>query len=158
MARSHLFLMRHGPAEDVADSGRDFDRKLTTAGRARVERVAEALLHKGESPRVIVTSPLVRAKETAEIVAASCTLDEPILVRPELSPGGDGAALLRELANSGKRNVMLVGHEPDLSGLAELATSELSAGFEKAMVVGLAHEQSLFALRFILEPKTLAWR
>ena len=62
--------MRHGPAEDVAASGRDFDRALTGAGRARVVRVAEVLKREGEIPSTVWTSPLARARATAEIVAS----------------------------------------------------------------------------------------
>lgn len=68
--------MRHGPAEDHAASGRDFDRALTASGRERVRDVARALVEGGEAPLVILTSPLVRALQTAEIVAGVVQLAE----------------------------------------------------------------------------------
>ena len=64
-----LYVMRHGPAADDSPSGRDADRALTPAGRERVTLVAKALTEGGEEPFAILSSPLVRAVETAEIVA-----------------------------------------------------------------------------------------
>ena len=64
-----LYVMRHGPAEDDAPTGRDADRALTAAGRERVAAVAKALSEANESPFAILSSPLVRAMQTAEIVA-----------------------------------------------------------------------------------------
>ena len=62
-----VYVMRHGPAEDQSESGRDFDRKLTTSGRVRTELAAHEL-GRWERPKSIVTSPLCRTVETSEIV------------------------------------------------------------------------------------------
>jgi phosphohistidine phosphatase len=64
-----LYVVRHGPAEDAATSGADSDRALTAAGRERVRAVARALIEIDEVPRLVVSSPLVRAVQTGEIVA-----------------------------------------------------------------------------------------
>ena len=161
-----LYIMRHGPAEDRAASGRDFDRALTASGRDRVKDVARALLDGDEEPYVILSSPLVRALQTAEIVAASTKLGDRgglVEVRSALEPGGDTRALVKECLGGAAKRVMLVGHEPDLSDLAELlAGRRFPAGLQKAMVVGVAtHEkdpQTLpMRLRFILDPKSLEW-
>ena len=64
-----LYVMRHGPAEDHHAAG-DAARALTTSGRERVRQVAELLVTEGEAPKHIVSSPLVRALQTAEIVHA----------------------------------------------------------------------------------------
>lgn len=150
--------MRHGPAEDVAPSGRDFDRALTSSGRARVRMVADELVKRGEAPKLILSSPLVRALQTAEIVAAACEVDEPVVVRREIAPGGDMASLLREHLLGGSRRVMLVGHEPDMSGLVgELVA--FRGGMEKAMVVGVRlSDGSAPTMRFVYDPKTLVWK
>ncbi|MEI7894874.1 MAG: histidine phosphatase family protein, partial [Myxococcales bacterium] len=63
-----LYVMRHGPAEDTAPSGRDGDRTLTVSGRSRTDGVVSALIEKGEAPHAVLTSPLVRTVQTAEIV------------------------------------------------------------------------------------------
>jgi phosphohistidine phosphatase len=155
-----MYIMRHGPAEDDSPSGQDFDRALTSSGRERVARVAQELQRKGEGPRVILSSPLVRALQTAELVSYFCKPAEPVRVRREIAPGGDLRGLLYELMRSGQQGVMLVGHEPDLSSLvAGVLPEGFAEPFEKAMVVGLKAEpgQSI-ARRFVLEPRGLAWR
>lgn len=151
--------MRHGPAEDVAASGRDFDRALTNSGRERVRRVAEELQRRDEAPKLILTSPLVRALQTAEIVASVSPPLESLSVRREIAPGGDMADLLREQLALGARRVMVVGHEPDVSSLVAGFIPGWTAGFEKAMVVGLrlrAGEPT--ELRFFYDPKLSVWK
>jgi len=160
-----LYIMRHGPAEDHAPSGRDFDRKLTAAGRARTELVARELARREEQPKRIVSSPLARTIETAEVVIKALGLHFEPESREELAPGGNALALVRELAASGARRVMLVGHEPDVSRLTANLLPDWSHGFDKAMVVGLkveraglvatSSDEGLARLRFVVEPKQL---
>jgi phosphohistidine phosphatase len=155
-----LYVMRHGPAEDNAPTGIDADRALTGAGRERVRAVAKALVSADEAPLRIVTSPLVRAVQTAEIVAIVTKLgnrDGRVEVRREMAPGGDGAHLAFHLATAGAKRVMLVGHEPDLSKLVSTMLGSFTRPFEKAMVVCLhpVAERSRPTLRFVLDPKLL---
>jgi phosphohistidine phosphatase len=158
-----IYVMRHGPAEDHARSGRDFDRKLTSNGRERTELVAFELGKRSEEPKRIVSSPLARTLETAEVVIAALGLDLEPEPRDELAPGGNALALVRELVAEGARRVMLVGHEPDVSGLTANLLSDWSRGFDKAMVVGLKLDRERFTrepgpiaeLRFVIEPKRL---
>lgn len=178
-----LYVMRHGPAEDHSPTGRDADRALTPSGRDRVRSVARALEEKDEAPFTIVSSPLVRALQTAEIVAAVTKLDTRVQanaaargsgatgaveIRRELSPGGDAHELVFQLAREGRRRVMIVGHEPDLSMLVGRLVGRIpDEGMLKAMVVGVrltptgpGVEGSGFTSsgRFVLHPKTLAWQ
>jgi phosphohistidine phosphatase len=149
-----LYVMRHGPAEESAESGRDFDRALTASGRERVRGVAKALVDEGEAPLAIVTSPLVRSVQTAEIVAVVTKLEGDVETHHALAPGGEGAALARSLAAQQRKRVMFVGHEPDVSELvASLLGEAMRRPFEKAMVVGLAINDDKVKLRFVLEPK-----
>jgi phosphohistidine phosphatase len=156
-----LYVMRHGPAEDHARSGRDADRALTASGRDRVRDVARALVKNDEAPRAIVTSPLVRAVQTAEIVEAECRLDEPVSSRRELATGGESLGLVKEIFASGKKRTMVVGHEPELSALVWELTG-VRVEMQKAMVacVTLAADGtgSRGELRFVLDPKSLAFR
>lgn len=178
-----LYVMRHGPAEDDSVTGRDADRELTAAGRERVTLVAQALLDAGEAPYVILSSPLARALQTAEIVAgvthlARRTREDSkaqlggatggVEIRRELGMGTDKLALLAELVRAGRKRVMIVGHEPDLSTLVMslVGPALRSLGMAKAMVVGVkltsdpgvAGLEFRSTLRFILDPKTLAWQ
>jgi phosphohistidine phosphatase len=155
-----LYIMRHGPAEDRAKSGIDADRALTASGRLRVRSVAEALRDAGEEPRRILTSPLIRAAQTADIVALETKpSDRDGSVTPclELKPGGPSAQWVGELVSAGGRRVMIVGHEPDLSALVGMLTAApFDRPFDKAMVVGLhAGPDRCARVRFILDPKTL---
>ena len=123
-----LFILRHGIALDRASplASDDAARPLTPKGRKRLARIAEELLKLGYEFDWIVTSPLVRAAETAEIISASAASQKPkppVDVCNALSHGrspedvlADVLALLAK--NPERRSVMLVGHEPDLSALA----------------------------------------
>jgi phosphohistidine phosphatase len=160
-----LYVMRHGPAEDDSPTGRDADRALTGSGRERVRAVANALVRQGEAPLAILSSPLVRAVQTAEIVAALAKLEGPVEMRREMAPGGDAVALMGEIVTAKRKRVMVVGHEPDLSMLVErLVGRGPGAGMQKAMVVGVklspAHDGDakwVASPRFVLDPKSLAW-
>lgn len=156
--------MRHGPAEDQAPTGRDFDRKLTSSGRARTE-LAVHELGRWERPKRIVSSPLVRTIETSEIVIAALGLTYDFETREELAPGGQSLQLLGELAALGAKRLMLIGHEPDVSTLTALLLPSWSRSFDKSMIVGLKIDRASLAnrmkdaipatLRFVIDAKRL---
>jgi phosphohistidine phosphatase len=162
-----LYLVRHGPAESQSRTGRDFDRALTIDGRQRVHLVALELGKRGESPKRIISSPLRRTVETAEVVSTALGLDPSCSLSDDLAPCGDAAALVRRLLAERARRVMLVGHEPDMSSLASRLLPSFSRGFEKAMVLGLrvrpaqpdAEQADGWQVqgRFVLEPKERHW-
>jgi phosphohistidine phosphatase len=152
-----IYIMRHGPAEDVSATGRDADRALTPAGRDRVREVAHLLAREDEAPNVIFTSPLVRALQTAEIVAAVTKLEArggTVETTRDIAPGGDASSFVRHLVETKKKRAMLVGHEPDLSELVHKLTKR-QIEMLKAMVVGVSAEDSGMRLRFVLNPKSL---
>jgi phosphohistidine phosphatase len=150
-----LYIMRHGPAEDVSPTGRDADRALTPLGRDRVRDTARALLEADEAPHAILSSPLVRALQTAEIVAAVAKCGDVEIARA-IAPGGDGAGLVKELVDQKRKRAMLVGHEPDLSELVFRLTGR-HVEMLKGMVVGVSADEEGTRLRFILDPKSLVW-
>ena len=158
----NIAIMRHGIAEDTAASGRDFDRALTAKGRDHVRDVARALVSAGEAPTEIVTSPLVRARETA--AALLDVLGElPLEIARALEPGKDALGLVTSLFHEGRDNVVLIGHEPDLSDLVSCLVGFIPPqSMSKAMVVSVElradpTEGRGFASssRFVLDPKTL---
>jgi phosphohistidine phosphatase len=116
-AAYQLFILRHGIAADRESfAGDDAERPLTPKGRKRMARIAAELAKLGYDFDWIVTSPLIRAAETAEIVASSLKPGPPVDVCAALRPGGGLEDVLALLAkNPERRSVMLVGHEPDLS-------------------------------------------
>ena len=119
--------MRHGPAEDHADSGMDSDRALTASGRDRVRSVAKLLLELDEaaaSGRHQSARPrrANRRDRRPGDEARRSRGQRPGASRA-LARGEGGAALVAALASASSKRVMLVGHEPDLS---ELTASLLS--------------------------------
>jgi len=113
-----LYFLRHGRALSRAEWRGDDDlRPLTPEGEAAMEGEARALAALGLGLETIVTSPLVRARRTAELVATA--LDGVELLEDErLAPGFDVKKLRAVVADRGApRALMLVGHEPDFSAV-----------------------------------------
>ncbi len=111
-----LFFFRHGIAEPAHSGLRDWDRKLTPEGQAQLQRIGRAMQRMHVKPDLILTSPLVRAYQTAEVVAQA--LQRDARTAEELQPGCTFDDLQRLLRRYDAESVMLVGHQPDLSALA----------------------------------------
>jgi phosphohistidine phosphatase len=111
-----VHLLRHAHAGDAFEwIGDDDLRPLTRKGRGQAERLGRFLEGHGVRPDVIVTSPLVRARQTAEIVAEA--LDMTVKVDPRLGAGFGPQDLWALLDETGAREILLVGHDPDFSSL-----------------------------------------
>lgn len=124
-----LVLIRHARAEARALLKRDRTRALTVDGRRRMRKAARGLHALLPGLSLIATSPLTRARQTAELVAAACG-DIDITLLPALAPGDTPRAVLtwlrRQPANA---TLALVGHEPDLGRLAGWLLSSKLSGF-----------------------------
>jgi phosphohistidine phosphatase len=123
----NLFLLRHGIAVEPGTPGfsRDSERALTPKGERKVWQVADALLAMEISFDLILTSPYVRARQTAEIVADVIGAKKKLQYTEHLTPGGSPKRLV-DLINGGKpgpNNVLLAGHEPYMSELISLLIS-----------------------------------
>lgn len=111
-----LYFLRHGIAVDRARTGKDLDRPLTKSGRYRVSRIARAMAKLEIGVQEIITSPAVRALQTARLVARELHLEQELEVNPVLTHGFDLQGLERLLRLKQKlRAILLVGHEPDFS-------------------------------------------
>jgi phosphohistidine phosphatase len=116
-----LYLMRHGSAgKPVGDTfGQDFRRPLTAEGAEKVRKIGAGLKRLGVKPDWIVTSPLVRSLQTADILATILSPAFPVSTSDSLRPGCSAEGFVPHLADHPKRRkVLAVGHEPDLSQLA----------------------------------------
>ncbi|GFE57915.1 histidine phosphatase family protein [Geobacter sp. AOG1] len=114
-----LCLVRHGEAVERTPLLNDSWRYLTCAGRESFRKISVKAGKQGLAPDRILTSPLVRAVQTAEILAQVLTYDGPVEVTEELSPGFDLAGFRRIVGQRVDcRELVLVGHEPDLGILA----------------------------------------
>lgn len=115
-----LILVRHAIAEEP-DSARwpdDGLRPLTSIGAKKMKRNARGLAQLRYQPSKLITSPLVRAQETAEILRKELGVRRRVVVTQALAPGGGAAGLLHELARIPENGVVVaVGHEPSLSAL-----------------------------------------
>lgn len=122
-----LYLVRHGDAASRAEwTGDDAARPLTEQGRMEVGAAARGLAALNLKAEVILTSPRLRAEQTAHLIAEETRL--PVTTRETLGAGFDMAALASVLEEfAAARGVMLVGHEPDFSELAGM----LCAGEEE---------------------------
>jgi phosphohistidine phosphatase len=114
-----IVLVRHGAAEDARDQGSDAERELTDEGHARMKLTARGIAAMISRPSAIVTSPLVRSQQTARWVSRAWR------GRPEpdtadiLAPGADPVQLESFVRSLPGKRTVLIGHEPDLSILAE---------------------------------------
>lgn len=116
-----LYVIRHAVAEPLGKRNEfsDEQRALTEEGRSRMGETAKGLARLGVELDLILTSPLVRAVETAEIVASSFGLSKKEVKRTnELAPGASFEQLFTEIkAQVGAESLALVGHQPDLGRL-----------------------------------------
>lgn len=135
-----LFIVRHAVAEARDDKkyANDAERPLTAKGKRKMEDISQGLARLGIEPNWIISSPLERAKETAEVLAKELKYDGDLTLSETLAPGGSTTALLQMLAKRpDARNVILVGHEPDLSRLLGdliAASDGAGLGFRKGGV------------------------
>ena len=122
--RPELLLLRHGLAEERAGAADDGQRGLTPEGRERTARVIQRLVSLDLACDVVLSSPLVRARQTAEL-AVAWGLAPELELAAALAPLADPLPLLERWLGPlsprpGWRRLALVGHEPDLSTLAAL--------------------------------------
>jgi len=161
-----LYVLRHGIAvmRNDLDVHSDSERKLTPRGRRQLHQTAAALKKMGVRFDLIFSSPYLRAKQTAEIVAASLKLKKRLKFSEALAPDGSPKDLVREVSESSPApgSVLLVGHEPYLSSLISLLTTggtELAMDFKKGGLCKLETEALGFArcatLAWLLTPKQM---
>jgi phosphohistidine phosphatase len=116
-----LYILRHAAAEEAASGGDDGARKLTERSKEKMLGAAAGLRAMGLKLDAILTSPLARATETAELVAGAYDNTPPPQVLPALATGvaaADAVSALRAFAKLDE--VMIVGHEPQLTAIASI--------------------------------------
>lgn len=142
MATIELYIIRHGLAGQHGDYANDEERPLTGEGIHRTRKVAKRLYDLNIRFDLILTSPLARARQTAEILQTyklSSQLEESRM----LAPGGDLSvwlSWLQQWRQTGSTCLVIVGHEPDLSEWTETLVwgeSRHNLILKKAGVIGL---------------------
>ena len=130
--------MRHGIAEDASPGTRDEDRKLTDEGREKLRSTLRLAAQMGVKPGVILTSPLVRAVETAEIAAKALGYDGDLVRTNVLVPDAQPRNVWSEIRNfRNEDQLLLASHNPLCASLAGylLGTPELSVAFRKGALL-----------------------
>ena len=160
---NELYLLRHGIAVDPGSSGMPDDaRPLTEKGVKRMRQIASGLCALDLDLERIVTSPLPRARETAEIVALALGANDRLEISKILQTGSDALAVERWLRDRAEERMMLVGHNPTLSELVSLLVvgarmspiCELKKGGIAALQ-RVAGPVGLFELSWLATPRLL---
>ena len=156
-----LYLIRHGVAEERGEAWPDdTKRPLTQEGMAKLRKAARALDRLDVALDVIVSSPLVRTRQTAEIIAGGLDPHPHVVTVDSLAPGGSIASVMADLEKQARRSrVAVVGHEPGLGELAgRLIGSRHPMPFKKGAIARIDVEglpSGPGDLRWFLTPRLL---
>ncbi len=154
-----LLILRHGKAEDW-HSGGDFSRALVEKGYAQSRAAAAAVQAAGILPEIVLTSPLVRARQTAETFCQTAQLPDPVVMDWIACGMSPGRALKELAAFRDRKRVAIVGHEPDLSELIAscLGATPGSIEVKKGAIACLRMDppSPSGGLSFLLPPKLIA--
>jgi len=158
-----LYLVRHAVAEEIGttECEDDSQRPLTEKGREKMRRIAEGLKEIGVQPDLIVSSPYVRASQTASILAKELKYKEEIYYSDFLVPMGEPSDIIGEIAEKySVEELLLVGHEPNLSSLASVLLAgnpDIFTNFKKGGVCCLSvddlHYDRKAVLEWLITPK-----
>ena len=134
-----LLLIRHAKTEERSTSGRDFDRMLTKRGRDNAQQLAFELLAMNYQPDVCLSSSAKRARETTTILSGSLQLPEYAVVYRDDLYLADESLMLSQINALDDRvqQLMLVGHNPGISGLAHYFNQSLIAPLPTCGAVSL---------------------
>lgn len=155
----NLYFLRHGEAADAGVwAGDDFARPLTERGRERMALEAQAIKRLDLGLDRIVTSPLVRARQTAAIVADALEMRDRLVENVSLGTRFGLEELMDVLrAHPAARSLMLVGHEPSLSAVIGGLVGGAAIDFKKGSLarVGLSGTSELKGRLLWLAPPRL---
>jgi phosphohistidine phosphatase len=155
-----IYVFRHGIAADALAGQSDADRALTEAGRKKTAEVVRTARHAGADPSLIVSSPYLRAIQTARIAADEFGYRGEVLSTETLFPHGTPEDVWSELRDyRDERAVLLAGHEPLLGRLVAwlLGVPALRVDMKKAAMVRIDVESfgvvPQGTLRWMITPK-----
>lgn len=147
-----LYLLRHGKADWPEWNKPDDDRPLTREGKHEMRRIAQFLRDLNVAPSVILSSPLPRAWQTAELAANALGLE--LREQPTLRPGFTPTKLRALLKHAKGADLMLVGHEPDFTDLIRSLTGGIvKLGKGGIARIDLEDDGSAGRLIWLIPPK-----
>jgi phosphohistidine phosphatase len=157
----NLYLMRHAIAAEADENTEDHQRPLTEKGRKKLRKIARNIEKLDLKFDLILTSPAMRARQTADIVADALNIKQKNVIETEnLSPLGFADKLVEEInAHEALENLLVVGHEPFLSqfiGMLLAGDASLNIDMKKAGLCKLSMEQLVYGrcatLEWLLTP------
>jgi phosphohistidine phosphatase len=128
-----IYILRHAIAEESAKGG-DAQRALTDEGKRKMKEAAAGFAALDPDIDGVYTSPLVRAVQTAEIVARALGYKGKVEKMEQLAPGHSPDAVLTRLKTLEKKGVILAGHEPNCSELASYLLGDAVLQFKKGAI------------------------
>src|SRR5271156_1282367 len=157
-----LYLVRHGIAVDPNDpkSPAEPERPLTAKGVQKTRAAALGLEELRVKPDVLITSPYVRAAQTAEIFAEALGFSpQKIRTHDALKPSGSPSEITKEIIRLRAKEVMCFGHAPQLDLMVAhlVGTQSVFTGLKKAGIACLEHSSTRgkWDLLWIVTPKML---
>jgi phosphohistidine phosphatase len=160
-----LYVLRHAIALSAGEAGvsQDAERPLSAEGKEKMERIAGAMKDIGVEVDLVLSSPYVRARDTALMAHDGLGLKGCLEFSNALASGQDTKVVLTELKErfKKKQRIMVVGHEPDLSlligkltSLGKLRVEMKKAGLAKIEITE-THPELRGTLAFLLTPKVM---
>ncbi len=157
-----VYVVRHGIAEERGPEWPDDSKRpLTHQGKRELKQIGQGLVRLGVVIDVLLTSPLVRAKQTADALASALDPAPAVTVIDSLSPGAAYAELLHDLAKHARsRSIALIGHEPGIGQtVARLAGLKRVLEFKKGAICRIDLDEfppgTAGDLRWFAAPKLL---
>jgi len=149
-----VYVLRHGIADDAKPGEPDSSRALTAEGRKKLSSVLERAKKAGAAPAVVLTSPYLRAKQTARIAAQAFDCEGSVIETSALVPSGSPELVWDEVSEyRNEEHLLVVGHEPLLSELVSylLDSPSLRVDMRKATMVAISIEGLRGAPRGVLQ-------
>jgi len=159
----NIYLIRHALAEDETPEKEDSQRALTDKGAKKMRQIAKGLRKLGVEFNVILSSPYLRAKETAEILGDVFKIKKQVVLSDNLMPMGDPDLLIAEINEKyAVDTIALVGHEPYLTRLVSLLSAQaapvditLKKGGVCRLVADDLHHAHQATIEWLLAPGVL---
>lgn len=141
----NLYLIRHSIAENISIDKKDFDRELTEEGKFVIKKTSQAWKNYISNVDVVLTSPLMRSIQTAEIISSNLQEKQNVIKDNNLGTGSRTADLIDLLNSLEYKNVAVVGHQPDLSQHINnfCGTGSFNLAFPPASLAKIEFENSI---------------
>ncbi len=136
----NIYLIRHGDAEKASLNKKDFDRELTESGQVKIKNAAEGWTRIIPIFDEIITSPFIRAKQTAKLIADVFSHEKGIIIDNVMLSGSNTKDFIAVANSFEGENLAFIGHQPDCSDhLSNLiSNSGLFVDFSKGMIAKIS--------------------